>query len=232
MQQILALVRLRLRLGRDFLPFQLAVDLLLPLGVAGLLATGTPAGARPRLALGVLLVSSVLSLFRLPAFLLMMDRVFGRGELLASAGVDKSAYLASQAVGALGLSLLPIVAYGGACLWLQTPIRGEMSFWTAYGLYAAVLYGGSLTVGSVFRDFNGFTATINSVVLVTAAICPVYYPLEQAPPVLQPVLELLPPGAAAQLMSSPRPAVVGLLSLGVWALALLVVGHRCAAAAR
>lgn len=227
MSTIAALARLRLRLNAEVLPFQLLVDVGVPTGYALVAATATAQSDHARLVVGALVVASTLSVLRLPAFLLMIDRCFGARALLAATGVSRGEYLAANAIGTALLSLAPLVTFCLASVLLQASPELSPTFWLALALYVLAMHGASLWLSSLFRSFGGFTMTVNAWLLATASICPVYYPLERVPDLVRPLIRWFPPTLAAELMSgaAPSDALWETLLLTAWAILSLTIGY-------
>jgi ABC-type polysaccharide/polyol phosphate export permease len=222
----LALSRLRLRLNRMFLGFQLVFDLALPVGYALLIGRTANPHEYLRLATGAFLLGATLSIMRLPAFVLMMERVFGTRDLLIAAGITRRDYIIANGFGGLYFAIFPFAAFAVTALALHVPFPSAFGYWAVLALYMVTLHGAGLIIASAFKTFGPFTLTINLVLLATATFCPVFYPPDRVPGLIRPLVEFLPASLAAGLaLPGPLLDVPKLVVLCIWAIVCVSAGY-------
>jgi ABC-type polysaccharide/polyol phosphate export permease len=224
----LALSGLRLRLFRNYVGFQLIVDIGLPTGYALLTSRVLRPEFYDRLPVAAFLMASTLSLFRMPAILAMIEREFGTGSLLRTTGLSEADQVIASLVSLLYFAVFPALAYALTAVAMRTPPPAALGYWLPLAAYALTMHGLALLVGRPFRTFGPFSLTVNLVVVAAATLCPLFYPAERVPRLLWPIVAWLPPTLAAESASLARHgASAGATTLALigWMVASLVAGY-------
>lgn len=204
---------------------QLAMDVAMPVAYALLVANISPDIDRGRLATGAFLLSATLSVMRMPASVLLSERVLGIRNLLAVAGVSRSEYLAANGVSSLYFGLFPLLALAAAALLLHVGVPDRASYWMTLGLFLITLHGLALLLSAGFRSLGAFALTANLLVMVMAVVCPLYFPLERVPSAIRPLVALLPGSLAAQMTRSAAVIPADVVGLVLWALGATALGY-------
>jgi ABC-type polysaccharide/polyol phosphate export permease len=221
---LLGHLRLVARLNRSAWLVHVFSGLLMPLLLLAALAAYVGPAERMRLMLGAVVFGALMAIPRKIAVSAAQDRTLGRRELLASAGLVRSAYLGSMAADAALVALLPLgVALSGSLLFgLAGP--AAWGWLPLYALFVGSLYGAALCVAAVARSVEMVNVILNLSIMAALSLCPVTYPIERTPEVLRPLLAALPPSLAAELMTASWQGaslqLEGVLGLAAWSLLL------------
>lgn len=227
---MLGFYRLNTRVNRSFLGMTLFGGIGLPLIIQAAFGQGLDPEARTRLLIGNVVFGLSMVVLRQTSFGLVVDRTFGYRDLVATTGLTRGAYLAAYGLHGASLGVLPLVviAAGFALPGVAPPT--SMAWLAPYLLTVVAFFALGAIFGGVAEGLPAVSLMANLAVLFTVAFCPVTYPLEHVPALLRPVVSLLPPSLAAELMADlwhggpladPR-----LLGLGVWSVALLALAWR------
>lgn len=226
---IWAVAALRLRLNRGYLAFQAAVDLAIPVAYALLVSGADPMATPSRLATGALLASATLSILRMPATVMINERLMGVDELLSAAGVARWHKLAANALAAVYFLAFPLAALAITAYLLGAAFPLAPMYWLSFLLFILALHGGALLLAEMIRSIGVFTLALNFLLMVTTIVCPIYFSLDQVPAVIRPVIALLPPSLASELcadaLAGRPPEWAELAALAAWAAGFLAIGH-------
>lgn len=226
---VVAVSRLRMKVNLTYFAAQFLLDIGLPVAYAITAAATAPQAGATRLAVGVFILTATLSMMRTPASFLLYERLTGVRELLSSTGVTSAEYLGSNLVSALYFMVYPVVAYLAACFILHASPAIDGATILALVLYAALMHGFALLLSSVINSVGAMALTSNLLVLITAALCPLYYPAERVPEQIWPLVEVLPGSLAIRLFDAPPDAQTPyLLLLAVWTLVIGAAGYALA----
>lgn len=226
----LGFFRLRVRLHRQFLAMNLFSGFGLPLIVQAAFGQQLPPEARTRLLVGNAILGVAMVVMREVSLSLVVERVLGYRDLVATTALDRRGYLLAYAGNSALLAVLPLL-FLLVGPWLPG-VAPPLSFrWLLpYALVAASFAALGMLLGARAESVPAVSLRANLAVLVTIAFCPVSYPVERVPDVLRPLVTLLPASLGAELLEdgwAGAPILDGrLLALGLWTLALGVLGWR------
>ncbi len=229
MRAVMALVLLRFRLNRIYFFVQLVINIVLPVVFVLIIAQSQSPDMIPRLVLSAFVVGATFSVFRLPAVILSMERLFANRELLATTHISREKYLASSAIDGIYYAIFPFGALFIAAYMMNVSLPTTAAFWGPLFLYLLVLHGGAIALACWKTSLPTIGLMVNVILMASIALAPIYYPLSNVPTMIKPFVEWWPPSLAMELGSAALASAPGegmhVIGLAVWSIALMLLGH-------
>lgn len=229
MRASLALSLLRFRLNRIYFFVQLVVNIVLPVAFVFVIAQSQSPEVVPRLVLSAFIVGGAFSVFRLPAMILPMERLFATRELLATTHINRPGYLLSNAMDGIYYALFPVIGLALSARMMNVSLPMTVSFCGMLGLYLLSLHGGATWLACWKTSLPNIGLMVNMVSMASIALAPIYYPLSNVPTFFQPVIEWWLPSLAmeigSEILAGEEFKSMHMVGLGAWAVALTGLGH-------
>ena len=222
---LFALLRLRLRIAKTEMIQLLLQGALVP-AMSLVILTGLGPTARVRGVLGAALLSSFAMMMRAPATGTVADVEFGTRKLLTQvAGVGSSLLALSYCVEAFVFALLPAAIIVIAVATGMIPAPKTAAWIVPFVLTLCWLYGlGQILAWSSLR-LRDVLLVADIMILATVALCPIFYDLNAASPLLRPLVAWMPPTISieTELAAWAGRPLTGLIVMIGWTTGILVL---------
>lgn len=180
--------------------------------------------------IGILVLSGLLVTVRYAVFVIADEQINGTVSLIGTTQLSSATYMVARMLEIMILGALPLMTLAIALVICDVAPPRSASWIIAYAAAIYVFGMSALCISFLVAPATALL-TANIVTVAAAAFCPLLYPLERVPELLQPLVVRLPPTLAADLIAKNWSAgemtdLRSGLVLAAWAVALTVIAMR------